>query len=103
MAIKPIPRNVKWTERNKKDKLTGKVIKEVQETENYSWGDFCRVIQVIRKDGEAEDLIRLGYYVKNAGFPDSKYMWGSQTTFITKRSTFDKLLQKAKKEGLLDF
>ena len=102
MAIKPIPRDCSWTER-KGSKSIGKVVKEVQETESYKWGDFCRVIQVIKKDDEPEDLIRFGYYVKDPQASDEKYRWGSQITFIAKKSTVHKLLQKAKEKGLLDF
>lgn len=101
MAITQIPRDVKWKERKGNIKFKGSVIKEVQETESYPEGDFCRVLQVIRKEGEQEDLIRFGYYVKDQGAPETEYMWGSQTTFISKRSTFDKLMEKAKMKGLL--
>lgn len=100
MAITPIPRPVYFKERIEGNKTEGTVVKEVQEIESYPWGDFCRVIQIIRKNGEPEDLIRFGYYVKDNGSPDTEYTWGSQTTFISKRSTFDKLIEKAKKEGL---
>jgi len=100
MGISPIPRKTRWTERDKKTNAKGMIIKEVQEKESYPWGDFCRVVQVIQKEGEPEDIIRLGYYVKDNNSPDEKYMWGSQTTFMAKKETFVKLLEKAKKERL---
>ncbi len=99
MAITPIPRKASWEERNG-NRMEGLVIKEIQEVESYEWGDFCRVIQIIKKKGESEDLIRFGYYVKDKGSSDDDYSWGSQTAFISKRSTFNKLIEKAKKEGL---
>lgn len=100
MSIKPIPRKVKYTERKDGIKTNATIVKEVSEVEPYPWGDFYRVIQLIRKEGEPEDIFRFGYYVKDHGAEDKDYRWGSQTTFMCKRSTLDKLLSKAKSEEM---
>jgi len=64
-------------------------------------GDYRKVLQLLKKKDDGTELIRLGYYVKNKGRPEVEYHWGSQTTFIATKQTFEKLIEEAKNEGIL--
>ena len=101
MGIRPLPRNVTWKERDGKTIVEGKVIAEATVDDSYEHGDFRRVLQIIRKKGEDTDTIRIGYYVKDKGASEDKWHWGSQTTFMTSKASFEKLIEKAKKRGII--
>ena len=103
MAISKLPRKVFHKYRKKKGKkfLFGEVIDEVYlDQKSTRQGDYRKMLQLIVKpDGTKE--IRLCYYVKDSGKPESEYHWGSQTTFQIGVEGFEKLLNKAKKKGIL--
>jgi len=101
MGIKPTPKEAFWPERNKKTRTKAEVIKEVYVDETYDWGDYKKVLQLLKKKDDGTELIRLGYYVKNKGSSEVEYHWGSQTTFIATKQTFEKLIEKAKNDGIL--
>jgi hypothetical protein len=99
MGKSPLPRGVEYFERDKRTKTKGKVIKEAFFSEEYAFGDFHKVIQLIEfPDGE---WIRLGYYVKDHGAPDEKFAWGSQTTFMLRKIDFETLLGRARSNGII--
>ena len=99
MGIKQTPKEASWLERDKKTKTKAEVIKEVYVDEIYNWGDYRKVLQLLKKK-DGTDLIRLGYYVKNKGSSEGKYHWGSQTAFVATKQTFEKLIEEAKNEGM---
>ena len=77
----------------------GMVIKEVGElVETKDFGDYYFVVQLIDYDDE-EKCVRFGYYRKKPG--GKKFVWGSQTTFHTEQDTTNRLIKRAKKEGIL--
>ena len=100
MGIKPLPREVRWTERDKKTKKVGRVVKEAAIVERFPWGDYYKVVQEIREDS-GKSFIRFGYYKKNHGEPDKAYTWGSQTTLAIQRENLRKLLSLAKDKGII--
>jgi len=101
MGIKQPPKNASWLERDKKTRTKAVVIKQICVDETYDWGDYKKVLQLLKKKDDGTDLIRLGYYVKDKGSSDADYHWGSQTTFIATKRTFEKLIEKAKNDGML--
>lgn len=102
MSIKPLPRNVKFTERDAKTRTRGKVIDVSFINEKFKWGDYRKEAQLIQWENGAKSL-RFGYYVKNHGTPESEYSWGSQTTLILKVENAERFLRQAltliKKKG----
>src|SRR2546428_6458396 len=101
MAIRELPRPIKYTERDGKTKVIGTVEKEVWVTDNFEFGTFRKLLQDIRFKHRKESFIRLGYYVKDHRAPNSKFQWGSQTTFILSKRKFKKLLGEARKQGII--
>ncbi len=102
MGIRDPPKPIEYTERDGKTKFTGMVVNEERIVEQYKWGDFCKVLQEIKKDGDKiTDYLRLGYYVKDHRAPYTKYRWGSQTGQIIQKKNFSKLIRKAKRRGIL--
>jgi hypothetical protein len=104
MAISKLPRKLKIFGRTTKEKYEGEVIDEVFEDQPTEDGVFRKMIQLVRWKGDrkGEDyFIRFGYYVKDKNQPDKKFMWGSQTSFLAPRKLVRKLLNKAKKKGIL--
>ncbi len=101
MAIKPLPRKIRYTERDGTTKVTGIVEKEVWIRDNHEFGSFRKLIQQVRFDHRKRKYVRLGYYVKDRGVADSKYLWGSQFTFILSKTKFRELLKEAKRQGII--
>lgn len=101
MAIRPIPRTVRFRERDRRTKQEGRVTKEARIFDSYPWGDFVKVLQEIRFEGRPSPFVRLGYYFKPHGSSDAKYRWGSQTGLIIPRAKFLELLRKGRREGIL--
>lgn len=99
MAITPLPRRVKYKERDGKTETEGWVVKEAYLDEEYPFGDFHKLIQLI--DFKGKEAVRFGYYVKDHGAPESKYKWGSQTTFILHKKNFKELVKRAQAHGIL--
>jgi hypothetical protein len=99
MAIAPLPRRVRYKERDGKTKTEGWVIREASLDEEYPFGDFHKLIQLI--DFKGKEAVRLGYYVKDHGAPSSEYKWGSQTTFILHKRDFKELMKRAKTLSIL--
>ena len=101
MGINPLPRKLKWRERDGKTDKNAHVIKEVVSKQSYSWGDFYRVIQLIQESDGKTNTVRFGYYVKDHGEPDKKYRWGSQYGLTMERDEANKFIERARKEGIL--
>ncbi len=81
--------------------LRGVVIEEIYKRASYPGGDYLFVVQKIRLDsykGKSSD-VRIGYYRKEPG--ESKWRWGSQTTFQADKKTTEKLLQEAIKKNII--
>lgn len=103
MAISKLPRKIYHKYRKDKGKkfLFGEVIDEVFiDQKSTKQGDYRKMIQLIRKTNGTKE-IRLCYYVKDGGKPEKEYHWGSQTTFQIGIEKFEKLLNKAKKKGII--
>lgn len=80
-------------------KLKGMVVKEVgEERKGKVAGDYYMVIQLIKYPDKSVN-VRFGYYRKGPG--GKKYTWGSQTTFDAPLDFTKRLIEKAKKEGIL--
>jgi hypothetical protein len=96
MAIKPIPRDVNFTERDDATVSVGKVIKVISVDETFDFGDYRKEAQLIEwEDGSKS--IRFGYYMKDHGAPENQYQWGSQTALILKLENAEKFLYDALK------
>jgi hypothetical protein len=100
MVIRPLPRTVHWTQRDRKTKMTGKVVKEAAVVEKFEWGDYCKVIQEV-KDDSGKSFIRFGYYKKNHNAPDEEYSWGSQSSLAISKKNLLRLLRLAKAGGII--
>jgi len=98
MGIKELPREAKWRERDKKTWFEGRVLKEVNVKEEFEFGDYLKMIQLIESD-KGEKVIRFGYYVKPHGSDDSEYRYGSQQTLVVRQENARKLFHKAKEKG----
>lgn len=96
MSIKPLPRNVRYIERDGKTETKGKVIKVVSVVESFKHGDFQKEAQLIEWNNGSRS-IRFGYYVKDHGAPKNKYQWGSQTTLILSIKNAEGFLRNALK------
>ena len=108
MGIVKTPKDADWEQRDG-TKTEGKVLKQVSVEEQFPWGDYADVIQLIKlrlvggkRLRKPEYVIRFGYYVKDHGASEKKYTWGSQTTLIVRKAKLRRLLSKAEKNGLLD-
>lgn len=81
----------------------GTVVREVSAKESFPWGDYYKVIQLMelrmvggKKVTRPHHVVRFGYYVKDHRAPAKRYRWGSQTTLIVSRTSFRKLIRKAR-------
>lgn len=101
MGIRRPPKSISYTERDGKTKKKGSVTKEVHIVERHKHGDFWKVLQAVKFDGSNEPYLRLGYYVKDHGAIDAKYIWGSQTAQIIKKKNFLRLLRKARSKKII--
>lgn len=101
MSIRPCPKAVTYTERDGRTVSKGEVSKEVMLDDEYPWGDFKKVLQELRFNGRKGVFIRFGYYVKDHNAPDSEYRWAGQTSAIIQKNKFLRLIEKAKREGIL--
>ena len=104
MGISELPRKV--IHRNRKNDnetfYIGDVIKEVVSDQlDTVQGDYRNVLQLIKRKDDGGYDIRLGYYVKDSGKPESEYHWGSQTTFQADMEIFNDLLKKAQENKIL--
>ncbi len=80
-------------------KTLGTVVKETRKLyKSRVIGDYCAVIQLIKRPNE-EDTIRFGYYRKKPGA--TEFTWGSQTTYEFPVSFTRELIRMAEKEGIL--
>ena len=98
MGISPLPRKVEWTERDGKTKFKGKVVDEVYVDEEFDWGDYRKMIQLIETEN-GEKIIRFAYYIKNHGAPEKEFAFGSQNTLVLKQENARKLFEEARKKG----
>jgi hypothetical protein len=98
MGIKPCPKRATWVERNRSDKFKGTVVDEVAIREDFEWGDYHKVIQMIKSD-EGHKLVRFGYYWKPHGSVEKNFRWGSQNTPVLRQENARQLIEEARKRG----
>lgn len=101
MGIAPLPRKVDFDGRTGKERFIGEVIKEVCVDDPSVEGDFKKLCQLIKRNN-GTIWIRFGYYFKDSGTAESKFMWGSQTSFIIPFDLGHELFLKAIKEKIID-
>ncbi len=98
MGIKKLPRKVSWCERDKKTIFHGEVKKEVIIKEEYEFGDYSKMIQLIESD-EGEKVIRFTYYAKPHGSDNSEYIYAPRPLVVSQENA-RKLFRDAKDKGL---
>ena len=96
-GIKKLPRKVSWCERDKKTIFRGEVKKEVIIKEEYEFGDYSKMIQLIESD-RGEKVIRFTYYLKPRGSDSSKYRYVPRPLVVTQENARE-LFRKAKDKG----
>lgn len=92
--IRKLPRIVRFIERDGKTEFRGKVIDERYVDEEYPWGDFRKLVQVIKKDTGGDKFVRFYYYKKDHGAPKKDFMPGAQMTLILPIEKAEELLIK---------
>ena len=99
LGVRKPPKRVSFIYPNGR-RLKGTVLAEVYEKASYDGGDYLFVVQKIRIDGRASKQydVRIGYYRKEHA--ETKWRWGSQTTFQADSRTTTRLLRKAKRSGI---
>lgn len=98
MAIRPLPRRFHYAERDGKTVQQGRVIAEDGLVEEYNWGEYKLLVQILEYENGWKGM-RFCYYVKDHGAPDSEYVW-ARTPLIVLVENADELLRKAQR--LLD-
>jgi hypothetical protein len=98
MAIRPLPREVSFIQRDGHTRFEGKVVDEVSCVECFPWGDYKKSFQFIEQEGSGERFVRFFYYVKKHGESDEHYRSGAQATLILKEKNFRKMIEKATKK-----